>query len=340
MKKGIYGVIIISLLALFVTTVFISNSDNTVTIYTAHYEDQIEEYLTDFNKKYPDIKVNIVRDGSGVVAAKLLMEKDNPRADIVWGLPGSNALILDRFNAFAPYDSPMRSNIEPRFYDQVNSVPTWVGTSAWMTVLTVNTKELEARGLPMPKSYQDLLNPIYKGQIVMPNPSSSGTGYLVVNTLVQLYGEEKAWEYMDNIDKNIKEYSHSGSGPTRMVERGEALIGIGMDFTSFKSEKDNSYIKTIIPEEGCGWDVEIVALANKPKVKEAAKIFYDWAISEEALRMHGKNRSLISIKDFKYDLNPDAPAGMDEKMIDNDLNWASENQNRLTKEWEKRYGVE
>ena len=337
-KRILLCSVVISIIMMIFFVVQGFESSKAINIYTAIEEEYISEYIKAFNKKYPDIKVNIIRDSSGVVASKLLVEKDNPRADIIWGVPASNALILEKYNIFEPYKSKNLEKLDETFYDTKNSVPNWVGISAWMTAFTVNTVELEKRGLPVPNSYEDLLNPVYKKSIIMPNPSSSGTGFLTVSAFLQLFGE-KGWSYMDKLNPNIAEYSHSGSAPTKQVAKGEALIGVGMDFLSLQSEKDNPQVKTILPKEGSGWEVEVLGLVKKEKIKDGAKIFYDWAISDEAMNLYAKNRSMVTTKGFKPAQSEKYPVGVKEQMIENNFSWASENRNDILKKWDEKYGV-
>lgn len=303
----------------------------TINVYTAIEEEYVSEYLAAFQAKYPDIKVNVIRDSSGVVSAKLLVEKENPRADVVWGVPASNSLLLDEQDVFFPYKSPQLDKIDETFYDGKNEIPHWVGISAWMTAITVNTTELAKVGLPIPKSYKDLLNPAYGKNLIMPNPASSGTGFLTVSAWLQLMGED-GWAYMDELHKNIAEYSHSGSAPTKQTAQGEFLIGVGMDFLSLQLEKDNPNIITVFPEEGSGWEVEVLALVKKAEIKDSAKIFYEWALSDEAMELYSKNRSMITVKGSTSE-------EVKNQLIENDFNWASENRNRILKTWEEKYGA-
>lgn len=315
------------------------NDENVINIYTAIEEEYVEEYIKDFKEKYPEIEVNIIRDSSGVVSAKLLVERENPRADVVWGIPASNVLVLEKYDIFHPYKSERLDEIDPKFYDTATEIPRWVGISSWMTAITVNVKELEAKGLPIPYTYEDLLNPEYKQSIVMPNPASSGTGFLTVSGLMQILGEEEGFKYLDALHNNIKEYSHSGSSPTKQAAKGEALIGIGMDFLSLQMEADNPQIKTILPEEGSGWELEVLALIRKPKIKESAKKFYEWALSKDTMQMYAENRSLITEKDYTPAGSDAYKNGVKEQMIENNLTWAAENRNRILKLWEEKYGA-
>lgn len=208
-----------------------------------------------------------------------------------------------------------------------------------MTAFSYNTKEGKDKEISIPRSYKDLVNPKYRGEIIMSNPSSSGTGFLTVSAWIQLMGEEKAWEYMDKLNENIKMYVHSGSAPTKMASQGEIVIGIGMGFESLREEREGLPINTIFPLEGSGWEMEIVSIMKKPEIKEEAKIFAQWAISEKAMKLYAQNRGFVTdkrvvpvVKGYPKDIN--------KQMINNNLVWASENRERILKEWEKRYGKE
>lgn len=338
-KKYVIGFFIITALIFILGLNVGTEDENTLNIYTAIEEEYLDDYLQGFKELYPEIKLNIVRDSSGVVSAKLMIEKDNPRADVAWGIPASSVLMMDKYNIFEPYTSKNLSNIDSRFYDTKNEEPTWVGTTAWMTAFTVNKVELEKKGLPIPESYEDLLDPIYSDSIIMPNPSSSGTGFLTVSAWIQLMGEEKAWEYMEELNKNIKSYSHSGSAPTKQTAKGEYLIGVGMDSVSLQTERKSKEITTVMPKEGSGWEMEVVGLIKKDKIKDSAKKFYDWALSKETMDKYAKNFSIITAKGYVPQDEERYPNGVQNQMINNDLIWAAQNRTRILREWEKRYGV-
>ncbi|MDR1495627.1 MAG: extracellular solute-binding protein [Clostridiales Family XIII bacterium] len=188
------------------------------------------EYLSVFNAKYPDIEVNIVRESTGIITAKLLAEKDNPQADLVWGTAASSMMVLDDLGMLEPYAPAGVDRILPEFKSD-KPIPTWVGIDAWETAFIVNTVELEKLGLKTSdiKSYEDLLKPELKGHIVMSNPNSSGTGFLTVSGLLQMKGKdtEGGWEYLDKLHENIDQYVHSGSKPAKMAAAGETVVGGG-----------------------------------------------------------------------------------------------------------------
>ena len=332
--KIIVGVIATALLFIFFV-IQGNNQKNAVNIYTGLEEEFVEAYIAAFNKKYPDIKVNIIRDSTGVIASKLMVEKENSIADVVWGLNSSSLLFLDEYDLFKGYRPKNIDEFDTRFYDTENSEPRWVGISVANVGFTVNIKELEAKNIPIPKSYKDLLNPALKGEIVMPNPLSSGTGYSCISGILQVFGEETGWRYLDKLNENIAQYTHSGSAPTKQAVQGEYLVGIGLDYLSIKMEQDNPQVKTIFPEEGSGWDIEASALINKKNIKDGAIKFYEWSLSDEAMQLYAENRSSITLKDEKY--NKEIYKVSTENMIDNSLTWASINRKKIVDKWEKKY---
>ncbi|MEW6697073.1 MAG: putative 2-aminoethylphosphonate ABC transporter substrate-binding protein [Bacillota bacterium] len=308
-----------------------------ITVYTALEDDQYPVYLESFKANHPDIKVNIVRDSTGIITARLLAEKDNPQADVVWGLAATSLLVLDQKGMLEGYNPKGVERVLPQFKDTKNPV-NWVGIDAWMTGIVVNTVEIKKKGLAMPASYEDLIKPEYKGTLVMPNPSSSGTGFLTVSAFIQLFGEEKAWQYMDKLHENMAVYTHSGSKPAKMAAAGEYPIGISFSYRGIKEKQKGAPVETVFPKEGSGWDLEANALMKKTEIKEESRLFLDWAISDEVMKEYNKNYPIISIEN-----NNPVPAGYPKEplkqLIKNDLNWAAQHREAILTEWEKRYGA-
>jgi iron(III) transport system substrate-binding protein len=306
-----------------------------VLVYTALEDDQVPRYLESFKKQHPEITVKIVRDSTGIVTAKLLAEKTNPQADVVWGTAATSLLVLDQEGMLAPYAPQGLDKVVGQFRDSRNP-PQWVGIDAWETAFCVNTVELRAKNLPMPESYVDLLKPVYRGQLVMPNPASSGTGYLTVSAVLQLMGEQKGWEYLDSLHKNIVMYTHSGSKPCKQAGAGEFPIGISFGYRGIQEKQRGAPVQTIFPKEGSGWDLEANALMKKAQIKPAARVFLDWAISQPAMKEYAKSYALTSVPTG----NP-IPEGYlkdpSKQLIKNDFNWAAKNRARILEEWSKRY---
>jgi iron(III) transport system substrate-binding protein len=187
-----------------------------LTVYTALEPEQVDAYLKVFEKAHPDIKVTIVRDSTGIITAKLLAEKANPQADLVWGTAASSLLVCKSQGMLEPYTPKGLDRIQPTFRDKANP-PSWVGIDVWETAIVVNTVEAAKLNLPKVTSYQDLLKPEFKGHIIMPNPASSGTGFLTVSAILQMKSEAEGWAYLDALHANISQYVHSGSKPAKMA---------------------------------------------------------------------------------------------------------------------------
>lgn len=307
-----------------------------ITVYTALEDEQVTDYIQDFNEKYPDIKVNIVRESTGTITAKLLAEKDNPNADLVWGTAASSMMVLDNQGMLEPYSPEGVERILDKFKSD-KEVPTWVGIDAWETAIVVNTVEAEKLGLPEIKSYDDLLKPEFKGHIVMSNPNSSGTGFLTVSALLQLNGKEtkKGWEYLDKLNENVSQYVHSGSKPAKMAAAGETPVGISFGYAGISQQLKGAPVEVIFPEEGSGWDLEANALMKKDEIKPAAKTFLDWAISDDAMKLYNVNYPIITTgeggKYEGFDFNPV------DQLIENDFSWAAGNREDILNTWIEKY---
>ena len=309
-----------------------------ITVYTALEDEQVSDYLAKFNETYPDITVNVVRESTGIITAKLIAEKDNPQADLVWGTAASSMMVLDDMGALEPYEPEGCERILPQFKSD-KEVPTWVGIDAWETAFVVNTEELKKLGMEPEeiKSYEDLLDPRLKGQIVMSNPNSSGTGFLTVSAILQLKGKdsEAGWDYLDQLHENIAQYVHSGSKPAKMAASGECAVGISFGYAGISQRDKGAPVEVIFPEEGSGWDLEANALMKKEEINPAAYTFLDWAISDGAMDLYRVNYPIVTVENTGtyegYDSNP-----LDQ-LIDNDFSWAAENRENILNEWMEKY---
>ncbi len=306
-----------------------------LTVYTAVEAEDLKRYAAEFNKDYPDIKINWVRDSTGIVTAKLLAEKDNPQADVVWGLAATSLLLMKSEGMLEPYAPKGVEKLDKKFVDK-SSPPTWTGMDAWVASVCYNTVEAKKAGLTPPKTWKDLLQPQYKGQLIMPNPNSSGTGFLDVSSWLQIFGEKGGWEYMDGLHENIARYTHSGSKPCKLAAAGEIPIGISFAFRGAKSKAAGAPIDIIVPEEGVGWDMEATAIIAGTDELEAAQKLVDWTITKKANEMYNTGYAVVAYpgvaKPVKF-----FPANLTEKMIDNDFEFAANNRAAILKEWQKRY---
>ena len=316
----------------------VAKDSGEIIVYTALEDEIVTEYLAVFNERYPNIKVNVVRESTGIITAKLLAEKNNPIADVVWGTAASSLLVLDDEGMLEAYEPEGCENILPEFKSKLN-IPTWVGIDVWETAFIINTVELTKLGLSITdiQSYEDLLRPQLKGHIVMSNPSSSGTGLLTVNGILQINGKDtdKGWEYLDKLHENIDQYVHSGSKPAKMAAAGECVIGISFGYAGITQKNNGAPVEVVFPKEGSGWDVEANALMKKNEIKPAAETFLDWAISDEAMDLYKQNYPIIANgKCGRYNGFTVNPV---DQLIDNDLYWVAANRKDILAKWDARY---
>lgn len=306
-----------------------------LTVYSAVEAEDLKKYAARFNQDHPDIKINWVRDSTGIVTAKLLAEKANPQADIIWGLAATSLMLLKKEDMLESYKPKYYDQLSPKFKD-TSANPVWTGMDAWMAAICYNTVEAKKLGLPKPTSWQDLTNPVYKGHIVMPNPSSSGTGYLDVSSWLQLFGEDKGWEYMDGLHNNIGSYTHSGSKPCKLAASGETVIGISFAFRAAKSKKEGAPLDIVFPTEGLGWDMEATAIIKGTDKLEAAKILADWASSKKANEMYNEGYAVVAMPGIAQPVEY-FPDNAEELMIENDFEWSAANRGAILAKWQQRY---
>ena len=316
-----------------------ASGTNRITVYTALEDENVAEYLELFNERHPEITVDIVRDSTGIITARLLAEKDNPVADLVWGTAASSLLILDEEGMLEPYAPAGVEQILPQFKSD-KAVPTWVGNNAWETVFVINTVEIEKVGLSASdiKGYQDLLRPELRDHVVIPNPASSGTGLLTVTALLQLNGREteNGWSYLSELHENVKQYTHSGSKPARMAAAGECIVGVSFGFTAINQKNQGAPVEIVFPLEGSGWDLEANALIKKDDINPAAKVFLDWAIADETMELYSRNYPIVTNgRASTYEGFPDLDPV--EQLIENDLKWIAANRENILDRWTRMF---
>ncbi len=304
-------------------------------VYTALETDQLKAYEQGFNKEYPDIEIKWVRDSTGVITAKLLAEKANPQADAVMGVAASSLALLDSNGMLQPYAPANLAAITPKYKDKKNP-PAWFGMDVWGATICFNTIEAAKKNLPKPETWQDLTKPIYKGQIVMPNPASSGTGFFDVTAWLTIFGEKGGWEYMDKLHENIAQYTHSGSKPCTLAGTGEYLMGISFEYRANSNKAKGAPIDLVFPKEGLGWDLEAFAIHKGTKKLDAAKKLADWASSKNAAILYGKNFAITAIPGVAEPL-PNIPKDYEARLVNVDFVWAANNREKILAEWTKRY---
>ncbi len=312
---------------------------STLTVYTALETDQLKAYEAGFNRVNPNIEIKWVRDSTGVITAKLLAEKANPQADVVMGVAASSLALLDSQGMLIPY-APLNLDAIMSAYRDKKNPPAWFGMDVWGATVCFNTVEAQKKGIPKPETWKDLTKPVYKGQIVMPNPASSGTGFFDVNAWLTLWGDQDGkgggWKYMDALHENIAQYTHSGSKPCNMAAAGEYVVGISFEYRANANKAKGAPIDLVFPKEGLGWDLEAFAIHKGTKNLEAAKKLADWASSKDAMQLYGKNFAITAQPGVASPL-ANVPADYESRLVKMDFKVAADGRARVLDEWNKRY---
>ncbi|UZN51057.1 putative 2-aminoethylphosphonate ABC transporter substrate-binding protein [Cupriavidus cauae] len=309
----------------------------TLTVYTAWETETLKPYAEGFAKVAPDIELKYVRDSTGVITAKALAEKANPQADVIAGLAASSLELLKQEGMLQPY-APKGFERLTRDYSDKATPPSWLGLDVWGATVCFNTIEAKKRNLPKPETWRDLAKPIYKGMIVMPNPASSGTGFLDVTAWLQLFGEQEGWKYMDALHENIAQYTHSGSKPCKQAGAGEFPIGISFELRAHKTKAAGAPIDIIFPREGLGYDIEAAAIVKGTKKQEAAQRYLDWLASKEANELFARDWAIVAYPGVARKIET-IPADYEKMLVRNDFSHIAKNRERVLAEWQKRYSA-
>ena len=306
-----------------------------VNIYTSLENDQLAPFKAAIEAAVPGAEVLWTRDSTGVVTARFLAEKDNPRADLVLGHAATALLLFEKMGLLEAYKPAGADALKPAFRDATPPY-SWTGMDAYLGVVCFNTVEAGKAKIAAPRSWKDLTKPEYKGKLVMPHPASSGTGYLMVGAWLQMMGDAEGWKYMDALHENIAVYTHSGSAPCVQAAKGERVAGIALDMRGASEKTKGAPLDVIIPSEGTGWEMEAVGIVKGTKNLELAKKVADWAATKSANELYSKTYAVVAMPGI-VNYPPNYPATAEKQMIKNDFVWMAENRERILQEWTKRY---
>jgi len=318
-----------------------ATAKETVVIYTSLENEEVVEYLKAAKKGLPDLDIQAIRLSTGELGARMLAEKDNPQADLIWGWAVTNMSEFVPKGMLAPYKPKGWDMIPANFKDPAGY---WTAIDLYAAALVPNTKVLEQKNLPMPKGWNDLLNPVYKDMLIMPNPASSGTGFLQVASLLVMLDpeyktkpveENKAWDFLKELDKNMGQYIKSGSKPAKLTAAGEYAVGCSFAFVYSSLKKKGFPVALVMPEEGAGFELEANALLKGAKHEAAAKKFLDWALSEGAMKEYAKFKLGVAYPGIP---GPEGLPALDTiKLAPMDFPWQSENRTKILEVWQGHF---
>ncbi len=276
----------------------------------------------EFEKEY-GITVNYVRMSTGEALARLEAEKENPQFDIMWGGPIDTYISGSKEGMFTQYESPNVKNLldKDKYQDPNNY---WSGIYLGSLGFATNKDFLEAHpGLEAPTSWDDLLKPEFKGQVLVAHPSTSGTSYTAMSTILQLMGEDDGWVYLDKYADQMLQFTKSGSAPAKFVGAGEGAVGVVFSHDIVKQIEAGLPLVLSFPEDGTGYEIGGMAIVNGAKHLDAAQKWYDWALTADAQALGPKYKAYqaptVSGVDLAY------PELLEVNLIDYDFQWAGDN---------------
>ncbi len=283
-------------------------------------------------------KVNMSLKGSGEALAQLVAERENPKTDVWFGGTGDPHLQAAEQGLTLAHQSPALGQLQPWAQAQARqSGYKTVGIYSGPLGFGYNPELLAKKKLPVPGTWADLLKPIYKGEIQVANPASSGTAYTMVATLVQLMGEQKAFDYMKALHRNISQYTRSGTGPIKAVARGESALSISFVHDGPGEKMAGFAVETITPSEGTGAEIGSMSIIKGARNLATAQKFYEWALTPAAQEMAAASRQFQLPSNRLAKVDPRVPDFKTIKFIDYDYAryGASAERKRLIAKWEK-----
>ena len=284
------------------------------------------------------IKVNFVHKASGEAMAQLNAEKSNPKTDIWFGGTGDPHLQAAEFGLTQAYESPSLKTLHPWAQAQAKAAGyKTVGVYSGPLGISWNTELLLKKKLPTPACWKDLLNPIYKGDIQAPNPNTSGTAYTQIATLVQLMGENQAFDYMKALHKNVSQYTRSGAAPVKNAARGESVIGVAFAHEAPVEAANGFPVVSVFPCEGTGAEIGSMSIIKDARNLDAAKKFYEFALTAAAQELGVAAKQFQIPSNMQAKLDPRMPDVKKAKMINYDyVKYGSASERRrLIERWEK-----
>lgn len=300
-----------------------------------------EQMKGDFEKDH-DIEVNMVRMSSGEAYAKIRAEARNPKTDLWWAGTGDPHLQAASEGLTAEYKSPMLDQLQDWARSQAESsgfrtVGVYAGALGW----GYNTDIFKQKGFKEPVCWADLLAPELKGEIQIANPNSSGTAYTALASLVQIMGEEKAFEYLKALNGNISQYTKSGSAPVKAAARGETGLGIVFMHDAVAQTAEGFPVKSIAPCEGTGYEIGSMSIVKGARNLDSAKAWYDWSLKPEVQSRMKDAKSFQLPSNKTAEIPKEAPKFEDIKLIDYDFKTYGDPAKRkaLLERWDREIGA-
>jgi len=312
-------------------------AQGSLVMYCGVQEEWCRAMSTAFEKE-TGIKVAMTRKSAGEIYAQLKAEASNPRGDIWWGGTGDPHLQAAEEGLTLEYESPKNTELHGWALDQWKAAKQRsVGIYAGALGFGFNTEQIKAKGIPEPKCWADLLNAKLKDDVQVADPNSSGTAYNLLATVVQLMGEDKGFDYLKQLHRNVSQYTKSGAAPAKAASLGETAVGIVFIHDAVVFAVQGDPIKPVAPCEGTGYEIGSMSIVKGARNLDNAKRFYDWALTPAVQALAGPAKAYQVPSNKAAPVPAQAPKMDQMKLINYDFvkYGSSAERTRLLAKWDK-----
>ena len=287
------------------------------------------------------VKVNMTRKSAGEILAQLRAEAQNPKVDVWFGGSTDTHFVAAEQGLLQPYTSPNMAALLPWAKTaHTQSKNNCVGVSSSAITISWNTEVLKKKNLQPPATWEDLLSPRFKGEVQLLNPNSSGTAYTIIAGFVQMWGEDKAFEYMKALHANVNSYARSGGAPIKAVANGETGVTVNFDLGALTESYAGYPVAYIYPSAGTSYEVACMAVIKGTRNEKEAKKFYDWYLTPKAMDIGPTVNQWFVPAHTGAAPNPKLPDPSKIKLIDYDFATYGQaaTRKRILERWEREVG--
>lgn len=299
---------------------------NTLVIYSA-LKEEADAIKNAYEARY-DVDIDLQKFSSGEILYNLTSNEGDVKPCVWVGGPSDLYVTAKSLGLLLAY-VPDGARDLPKEYKDKDGY--WTGLYVGAIGFISNKEKLKQKRLPVPSSWKDLLNPKFQGEIIVPNPMTSGTGFIILSTLVQLFGEGKAIAYLKKLHENKPQYVKSGGDPGKKMAAGEGAAGIAFAHDILPAMEKSAKLVMSFPKEGTGYEIGAAGLLKGCENVKEAKKFLDWLTSIDAkdlfltanrhrLTLMGTTHSFV----FPY---------KDIQIFPNTSEWAGSNRGRIIRKW-------
>jgi iron(III) transport system substrate-binding protein len=314
-----------------------ARAQGNLTVYCSVQEEWCRPMMAAFERA-TGVRVAMTRRSSGETMTQVRAESSNPRGDVWWGGTGDPHMQAAQENLTQEYRSPMLDQLHDWAVRQAQQTGfRTVGIYAGALGYSYNANELARRRIAAPRCWADIAQPAFRGEVQVADPNTSGTAYTMLATLVQVMGEEPAFQYLRALHRNVNQYTRSGAAPARAAATGETLVGITFLHDAVAQKVAGAPVEIVGPCEGTGYEIGSMSIIRGARNMDNARRFYDWALSAEAQAIGAQATAYQLPSNRNAPIPPQAPRFENIRMIDYDFaRWGSaEERTRIITRWER-----